>query len=121
MRDYRPRAQSRAQEQVHKLGKGNLCAAAESMTWYECTTQYADDDSRSNFAHEPARTENERRETRRKNNKLAVCYILASTAKIEEQEQRSILEHQRAALLLKTLEDCRLIHENRWVQRLAQK
>ena len=47
--------------------------------------------------------------------------ILASSAKIEEQEQRSILEHQRAALLLKTLEDCRLIHENRWVQRLAQK
>jgi len=92
MRDYRPRAQSRAQEQVHKLGKGDLCAAAESMAWYECTTQYADDDSRSNFAHEPARTENERRETRRKNNKLAVCYILASTAKIEEQEQRSHLE-----------------------------
>ena len=40
-------------------------------------------------------------------------YILASTAKIEEQEQRSILEHQRAALLLKTLEDCRLVRDDR--------
>ena len=67
MRDYRPRAQSRAQEQVHKLGKGDLCAAAESMTWYERTTQYADDDSRSNFATEAARTESERRENQAKN------------------------------------------------------
>ena len=62
MRDYRPRAQSRAQEQVHKLGKGDLCAAAESMPWYERTTQYADDDSRPIFAIQPARTENGRRE-----------------------------------------------------------
>jgi hypothetical protein len=51
-----------AQEQVHKLGKGDLCAAAESMPWCERTTQYADDDSRSNFATEPARTEPEHRE-----------------------------------------------------------
>ena len=67
MRDYRPRAQSRAQEQVHKLGKGDLCAAAESMPWYERTTQYADDGSRSNFAPEPARTESEHVKTRHKN------------------------------------------------------
>ena len=67
MRDYRPRAQSRAQEQVHKLGKGDLCAAAESMPWCERTTQYADDDSRSNFATEAARTESERRENQAKN------------------------------------------------------
>jgi len=37
------------------------------MTWYERTTQYADDDSRNNFATEALRTEDERRENEHKN------------------------------------------------------
>jgi len=66
-RIWSARTVARTQEQVHKLGKGDLCAAAESMTLYECTTQYADDDSRNNFATEALRTEDERRENEHKN------------------------------------------------------
>ena len=85
-----------------QAGEFDLCAAAESNDDVQTQSAAMNDESRTTDAIEAARTEDERvSENQAQKIVASGMNTLASSAKIEEQEQRSILEQLAGRTLLR--------------------